>query len=98
MEEEIGPRSGRAGAASAFRQRPAAHKDASYESDQNPRFFVHFFLLSELIDKLKARCETFISQRALKQKHLRASNCGLAFCSKPLLLLNLIEIDFTQRT
>lgn len=60
--------------------------------------FVHFFLLSELIDKLKARCETFISQRALKKKHLRASNCGLAFCSKPLLLLNLIEIDFTQRT
>ncbi|MBS5874306.1 MAG: hypothetical protein KIC46_09345 [Clostridiales bacterium] len=87
-----------AGAASAFRQCSAAHRDAGYETNQKPCFFVHFFLLSELIDKLKARCEMKVSQRALKQKHLRASNCGLAFCSKPLLLLNLIEIDFTQRT
>ena len=39
-------------AASAFRQRPAAHKDAGYETDQKPCFFVHFFLLLDLIDKL----------------------------------------------
>ena len=39
-------------AASASRQRPAAHKDAGYESDQKPCFFVHFFLFLDFIDKL----------------------------------------------
>ncbi|MBS5873230.1 MAG: hypothetical protein KIC46_03805, partial [Clostridiales bacterium] len=34
-----------AGAASASRQRPAAHKDAGYESDQKPCSFVRFFSL-----------------------------------------------------
>ncbi len=42
-------------AALAFRQRPAAHKDAGYESDQKPCFFVHSFLLLDLIDKLPPR-------------------------------------------
>jgi len=44
-----------AGAALAFRQRPAAHKDAGYESDHKPCFFVHSFLLLDLIDKLPPR-------------------------------------------
>ena len=41
-----------AGAASASRQRPAAHKDAGYESEQKPCFFVHFVLFLDFIDKL----------------------------------------------
>ncbi|MBS5874108.1 MAG: hypothetical protein KIC46_08340, partial [Clostridiales bacterium] len=44
-----------AGAALASRQRPAAHNDAGYESDQKPCFFVHFFLLLDVIDKLRRR-------------------------------------------
>ncbi len=42
-----------AGAASASRQHPAAHKDAGYENDQKPCFFVHFFLLLDVIDTLR---------------------------------------------
>ncbi|MBS5872600.1 MAG: hypothetical protein KIC46_00595, partial [Clostridiales bacterium] len=42
-----------AGAASASRKRPAAHKDAGSENDQKPCFFVQFFLLLDLIDKLE---------------------------------------------
>ncbi len=41
-----------AGAASASRQRPAAHKDVDYENDQKPSFCMHFFLLLDVIDKL----------------------------------------------
>ena len=51
-KSKIETRSGRAGAALASRQRPAAYKDAGYESDQKPCFFVHFFLFLDFIDKL----------------------------------------------
>ncbi len=37
------------------RQRPAAHKVAGYETDQKPCFFVYFFLLLDLSDKLSRR-------------------------------------------
>ncbi len=40
-------------AASASRQRPAAHKNAGYENNQKPCFFVHSFLLLDSIDKLR---------------------------------------------
>ncbi|MBS5874358.1 MAG: hypothetical protein KIC46_09605, partial [Clostridiales bacterium] len=46
-------------AASASRQRPAAHKDAGSESDQEPCLFVHFFLFLDLIDKLRGKSALF---------------------------------------
>ena len=46
-----------AGAASASQQRPAAHKDVDCENDQEPSFYMHFFLLLDVIDKLSRAVE-----------------------------------------
>ena len=56
-----------AGAASASRQRPAAHQDANYETDQKPCFFVHFFLFLDVIDK---QCRLSFKERRYCENRL----------------------------